>query len=137
MNNVIEHANRMGWDTSKLICIPKDRIDEIFKRNDECAIPHQATVLIELYRMVIPEWDKIKKIKNGWPIVSKKTNEYIFRKFMEFDEKHHPKVFKSGLWMNNGFSTNAELVPLELSPIPHFHAYIGHLEYEYLVEENQ
>jgi len=131
MHNVIEYANKVGWDTSKLICIPKDRIDEIFKRNDECMVPHQATILVELYRMAIPEWDRVKKI-DGWPIVSKKTNEYLFRKFMDFDWKHHKGVIRGGLWMNNGFSTNAEPVPIELSPIPDFHAYIGHLVYEYL-----
>ena len=123
----------------KIIQIPKDRIDEIFKRNDKSDNPHQATVLVELYMMVIPEWDRITKINNGWPIVTRETNEHLFRKFMDFDDKHHNKkgrqgVMRGGLWMNNGFSVNAEPVPLELSPLPHFHAYVGHLDYEYIVE---
>jgi hypothetical protein len=118
----------------KIMPIPKDRIDEIFKRNDECADPHQATVMKELYMIVMPDWERITKVKNGWPIVSKKTNEYIFRKWMDFDDKHHSCI-RGGLWMNMGFSTIADEVPIELSPLPDFHAYVGHLDYEYIVED--
>jgi len=134
MHDVLELAERMGWDTSKVMPIPKETIDEIFKRNDESSDPHQATVIVELYKMVVHDWDRITKI-DGWPIVSKETNEYLFRKFMDFDEKHHPTVLKSGLWMNNGFSTIADSVPIELSPLPDFHAYVGHLDYEYVEDD--
>src|SRR5210317_1462711 len=97
----------------KVINLPKKVIDEIFERSSNSAIPHQADVIVELYRLVIPVWDEVKKI-DGWPIVTKKTSEYLFRKFMDFDDKHHPTVLRGGLWMNNGFSSNMELVPIEL-----------------------
>lgn len=130
MNEVLDRAKRMGWDTSKVMSIPKEEIDFIFTYNDTNDNPHQQNVLVDLYKVVIPDWDNITKVKNGWPIVNRKTNEYIFRKWMDFDDKHHD-CLRGGLWMNNGFSTNMELVPLEVSPLPDFHAYVGHLEFEY------
>ena len=67
--------------------------------------------------MVFPNWDDIEKV-DGFPKISSKTNEYLFRKFRTFDREHHPKVMASGLWLNNGFSSldGNELKFMEVIP---------------------
>lgn len=82
-----------------IFAITKEQIDKCFEGKD-----HQADVVVALYKLAFPNWNSIAKI-DGWPKVNKAVNEYIFRKFIEFDEKHHPNVIKGGRWMNNGFST--------------------------------
>jgi len=79
--------------------ITKEMIDKCFEGETQ-----QINVLINLYKLLHPEWDKIKKF-NGFPSCSVGLSKRIFKKFMMFDEIHHPDVMAGGLWMNNGFST--------------------------------
>lgn len=79
--------------------LTKQQIDTIF---DEAE--HQADYVIALYRCAFPNWDDIEKV-NGYPSISKATNEYIFKKAIEFDKVNHPQVLNGGLWLNNGFKT--------------------------------
>ena len=65
---------------------------------------HQSDVIIWLYQMVFPDWDKIKKVK-GFPKINKNTNHKLFSRMIKFDKKHHPNVMPGGIWMNNGFSS--------------------------------
>lgn len=81
----------------------QERIDKIFEESD-----HQGEAIIALYKIFIPEWEAVEKIK-GWPSAGYKLSRLIWGKFMEFDRKHHPEVMAGGLWMNNGFSENREL----------------------------
>ena len=78
-------------------------------RETICAIfyeaKHQADYVIELYRHVYPNWDTIEKV-DGYPTISKKTNEYIFARAIAFDKQSHPDVLSGGLWLNNGFRTD-------------------------------
>jgi len=87
-----------------VVRLPKETIDRIFERVDNQMVPHQFDACLLLYKEVLPDWDRIEKV-DGYPQVTKKTNEYIFRKFMDFDDKHHKNVLRGGLWMNNGFGT--------------------------------
>lgn len=64
----------------------------------------QEDVLVALYRIAFPQWDRISKIDN-WPKVSKATDRFITQKFIDFDRQFHPEVMNGGLWLNNGFST--------------------------------
>jgi len=81
----------------------KEKIDECFKNKT-----HQSDCVVAVYKMAFPNWDQITKIE-GWPSVGRGISEYLFRKSMEFDRKHHPDVFAGGLWMNNGWSTEEKL----------------------------
>ena len=81
------------------IKITKMDIDQCFE-----GIEHQADAAVALYKLAFPNWDDITDI-DGWPKAGRDMCEYIFRKFFEFDEKHHPDVIKGGLWLNKGFST--------------------------------
>jgi len=83
----------------------KKIIDDIFAQHT-----HQSNVVVALYKLVFPDWDNIKQV-HGWPSAGKELNKYIFKKFTTFDKKHHPDVFSSGLWLNNGFSTLDKTVP--------------------------
>lgn len=75
---------------------------EVERLFDECS--DQGEVIVELYKMVFPQWDSIEKI-DGWPTINRETNDKISKLFMEFDAKNHPETFKGGLWLNNGFSS--------------------------------
>ena len=78
--------------------LSQERIDQVFADAQE-----QADYVIGLYRLAYPSlWERIKHVQ-GFPEVSKMTNEYIFTKAIEFDRKHHPQVFAGGCWLNNGF----------------------------------
>jgi len=87
----------------------KKYIDEIFQKHK-----HQKDVLIDLYRMVLPNWDAIERIE-GYPEAGKDLWEFICERFIEFDRKYHPKVFKGGIWLNTGFSFNKKIDPWKVS----------------------
>lgn len=65
---------------------------------------HQSDVIIDLYKILHPDWDEIKKF-NGWPTCSKHLSQKIGKKFIEFDQIHHKNAQAGGLWMNNGWSS--------------------------------
>lgn len=87
----------------------KDHIQTIFERHD-----HQADVLIALYKLVLPDWDQIEKIKR-WPQTGYDLWKFIFSQFVDFDGKHHPQFFKGGAWFDSGFSSNRNIDPWEIS----------------------
>ena len=84
-------------------------LQEIFEESD-----HQDSVIVKLYKMLFPDWEKIQRIE-GFPTVGKSLDEYIFNLFVAFDQEHHPDVFNGGAWINQGFSTNENLGPWEIS----------------------
>lgn len=86
-----------------MIKVCQKKIDKVFERCE-----HQQDVLIELYKLVFPDWDFIEKIED-WPTCGKELWEYICKKFIRFDKTFHPDVFAGGAWMNNGFSWNENM----------------------------
>ena len=86
----------------------KNYIKEIFKRAET-----QSEALIEIYKLVIPDWDNTRKLRN-YPESGNELWKFICRQFMDFDRNHHPNCFAGGIWLNNGYSSNAELDPWEL-----------------------
>lgn len=101
-----EHWKRIGIRSAEDL---KDCIDAFFTRHQA-----QSDVLVDIYRLAIPDWDQIKEIK-GFPEAGNDLWKFICRRFITFDEKHHPDVFKGGLWMNSGFSSNPYIGPWEIS----------------------
>jgi hypothetical protein len=87
----------------------KKRLQEIFETSD-----NQGSALVEIYKILFPDWDQIKKI-DGFPTVGREMWEYICGLFTEFDRKKHPEFLKGGLWLNTGFSSNPELGGWEIS----------------------
>jgi phage pi2 protein 07 len=87
----------------------KSRIRDIFEKSD-----HQEQILIGLYRMVFPDWDRIIKI-DGYPEAGGDLWKFICRQFQEFDRVHHPGCMPGGAWMNTGFSVNNDLEGWEIS----------------------
>jgi hypothetical protein len=82
-----------------IVELDRAEVKALFETHD-----HQSDVAIALYRMVYPNWDKIKSV-DGYPKCSEQFNKEMFRMFRDFDRRHHPDVMASGLWMNNGFSS--------------------------------
>ncbi len=85
------------------------RLQEIFEKAE-----HQERALIELYRMVIPDWDRLERLE-GFPVVGQEMWKYICQLFIDLDQRLHPEIFKGGLWMNAGFSCSGDLGPWEIS----------------------
>ena len=85
-----------------MIKLDKEKVDKLF---ETCT--HQEDVAVELYRIVYPNWDNIKSI-DGYPYINKETGSYLMKKFIEFDQLHHPTVINGGLWLNKGFSSHGE-----------------------------
>ena len=86
-------------------------IDQIFDDAE-----HQGDYVVALYKIVYPSsWDMITKV-NGWPSVSKVTNEYLFQKAIKFDKEHHPDVIAGGAWLSNGFGTKDDMKDWVVTP---------------------
>ena len=92
--------------------ITKKQVDEVFKKAD-----NQQEVCIGLYKLVYPDWEKVKSI-NGFPKVARDIDLYIFDKFIRFDGMHHSDVMPGGLWMNRGFSIDESLDDGVVIPAP-------------------
>ena len=101
-----QHWGKLGINNEKTLRV---HIKAIFKKHD-----HQTDVLIDIYKMILPNWDQIESIE-GHPEAGRDLWKFICNLFMEFDRKHHPKVFKGGIWLNTGFSANSNLKPWEIS----------------------
>ncbi|MHA1342283.1 MAG: hypothetical protein ACTSO2_20105 [Promethearchaeota archaeon] len=83
----------------KRVKLDKEKIDQLFKEKKD-----SGEIIVELFKTAIPNFDKVKKI-HGYLKVSKKTNEYLFEKFIEFDKKNKPGILPGGAWLNYGFSS--------------------------------
>ena len=84
-------------------------IKGIFRKHD-----HQEKILIDLYKMVLPDWERIKK--SG--VIPKQAVRYGNLSAIclsSSTKKKHPGCMAGGIWMNNGFQSNSELDPWELS----------------------
>jgi hypothetical protein len=89
----------------KLMC----RLQEIFEQAE-----HQERALIELYRMLIPDWERLERLE-GFPVVGQEMWQYICRLFVDYDQRKHPQVLNGGLWIHAGFSYSGDLAPWEIS----------------------
>jgi hypothetical protein len=85
------------------------KLQQIFEQAD-----HHDSALIALYKMLIPDWERIDRLE-GFPVVGREMWQYIANLFIDFDQRHHPQCFKGGMWVNQGFSSNDELGPWEVS----------------------
>ena len=101
-----QHLTKQGITSKETF---QHRLQKVFEQAE-----HQNSALIGLYKMLIPDWEKIDRLE-GFPVVGREMWQYIANLFIDFDQCHHPQCFKGGLWMNNGFSSSAKLGPWEIS----------------------
>ena len=101
-----KHWKRLGINSLENL---KNYIKAIFLKHD-----HQKKVLIDIYKLVFPDWDQIKMIE-GYPEASRELCIFISKQFIRFDRKHHPDCMAGGAWMNTGFSVKSNLGPWEIS----------------------
>jgi hypothetical protein len=101
-----EHMAEQGISSKKKF---QHRLQEIFEKAD-----HQNSALIGIYKLIMPDWDSIERLE-GFPVVGQEMWQYIANLFIDFDQHHHPQVFKGGLWLNNGFSCSDKLGPWDIS----------------------
>ena len=100
------HWKRLGIRNTNAL---KAYIQSIFSKHD-----HQKFVMADLYKLVLPDWEKIKKIQ-GYPEAGRELSIFISKQFMQFDRKHHPDCMAGGAWMNTGFSISGNLGPWQIS----------------------
>lgn len=86
--------------------ITKKQIDSIFE-----AATEPAAYIIALYKLVVPDWDKAKKVE-GYPRCGKALSEYLWQKSIGFDTEYKKEVATNylvgGMWLNYGFSDDAK-----------------------------
>ena len=87
----------------------KEFIKGLFEQHD-----NQGDVLIDLYKLALPDWDRIEKVTYS-PKISKRFWRWICQLFIDFDNEHHPDIFKGGIWFNQGFSSDGKLSDWEIS----------------------
>jgi len=85
------------------------RLQAVFEQAE-----HQSSALIGLYKMLIPDWERIDRLE-GYPVVGRGLWQYIANLFIDFDQRHHPQIFNGGLWLNQGFSSSEEIGSWEIS----------------------
>jgi hypothetical protein len=101
-----EHLAQQGITSMETL---QHRLQEIFEKSD-----HQQRALIALYRLLIPDWERLERLE-GFPVVGQELWKYICQLFIDFDQHHHPEIFKGGLWVNQGFSASKDLGPWEIN----------------------
>lgn len=89
--------------------LKKEEVKKCFEASD------QGQVLINLYKLVFPEWEIIKQI-DGFPEVGEELDVLILDLFVKFDRETHPGILPGGIWINSGFSLNRKLKPFEVRP---------------------
>jgi hypothetical protein len=100
-----QHLAQQGITSKeKLMC----RLQEIFEQAE-----HQERALIALYRMLIPDWERLERLE-GFPVVGQEMWQYICQLFIDFDQRNHPHVLNGGLWIHAGFSSSGDLGPWEI-----------------------
>ena len=100
------HWKRLGITNTQAL---KAYIQSIFSEHD-----HQKNVMEDLYKLVLPDWEKIERIE-GYPEAGRELSIFISKQFMQFDRKHHPNCMPGGAWMNTGFSVNSNLGAWKIS----------------------
>ena len=103
------HSGQLAEVGIKTIRDLQQHLQKIFEESD-----HQDSVMVNLYKLLFPDWEKIQRIE-GYPEVGQGLWNYICNLFIEFDRKNHPECFKGGLWVNNGFSSSERLDPWMIS----------------------
>ena len=64
------------------------RLQEIFEQAE-----HQEAALIGLYKMLIPDWERIERLE-GYPVVGRGMWKYIANLFIDFDQRQPSQVLQ-------------------------------------------
>lgn len=75
-NGIDPHFEKMGIRTIRDL---QHHLQKILEASD-----HQESALVNLYKMLFPEWEKIQRIE-GYPEVGQGLWDYICNLFIEFD----------------------------------------------------
>jgi len=101
-----QHLTQQGITSKEKL---QHRLQQIFEQAE-----HQERALIALYRMLIPDWDRLERLE-GFPVVGQEMWQYICQLFIDFDQKYHSRVLNGGLWIHAGFSSSSDLGPWEIN----------------------
>jgi len=93
------------------VILTKEQIDEAI---GPCKDYDYPTAITNLYKLVIPDWDKVKQI-DGWPKCGRGIGQHIVHKIIAYDQAKHPGSMPGGGWLNNGWSQRDELEDWEVS----------------------
>jgi len=82
-----------------IIGMSKKSIDSVFE-----VANNSNEYLEKMYRMAIPDWDKVISAGFDCVKVNKTTGEYIMAKALAFDKIIGSPYMPGGPWLNQGFS---------------------------------
>ncbi len=71
----------------------------------------QYDILIGLYKLALPSWDKIEYVLDGRPHIGNTGWRTIYDLFLEFDKKHHRNedIIPGVMWLGQGFIADESL----------------------------
>ena len=97
------------WVPPACHIVTKGQVNEIFDRATD-----QHDLLINLHVFAVGGqfvWSHVAKL-DGHVHTGELLSNYLMRKFIAFDQAHHPGYQAGGLWMSRGFSSIAVLPTL-------------------------
>lgn len=88
------------------LILNEDQVGALFQSSSD-----NYDVLIGLYKLTLPNWDKIEYILDGRPHIGEKGWHAIYNQFLRFDEKHHrtEDIIPGIMWLGQGFTADESL----------------------------
>jgi hypothetical protein len=88
----------------------KTRLDEEKVRILFASCSKEFDVLLGIFELVIPDWDRVQYVLEGKPSIGEEGWHAIYELFQRFNEEHPGEsVFPGGLWLSMGFSIDKNL----------------------------
>ncbi len=74
----------------------------------------ECDVLIALFSLAVPQWERVEYVLEGRPSLGKAGWHDIYDLFCRFNEEHPGEsMFPGGLWLSMGFLKDESLGPWE------------------------
>lgn len=88
-------------------CAAMPFLEVAIGRPDGCTCPEQGELLTRLYRLAVPDFDRLEKL-DGYPVVNRETGDFLMLRWVRRDRRLSPNVMAGGAWMNSGFSSREQ-----------------------------
>lgn len=89
------------------VCAALPLLEVAIGRPEGCTCPEQGELLTRLYRLAVPDFDRLEKL-DGYPVVNRETGDFLMLRWVRRDRRLSPNVMAGGAWMNSGFSSREQ-----------------------------
>jgi hypothetical protein len=91
------------------VVLDEQKVRALFNSCDK-----ECDVLIALFALAVPEWERVEYVLEGRPSLGGAGWHAIYDLFCRFNEEHPGEsAFPGGLWLSMGFSKDESLGPWE------------------------